>query len=139
MLSKTVNLVASKGKLRKGHQTHKWKHCRLTSASTSNACDAHGPYVAASKFNFCVCVGPLESKLSEVEEETQAKSQKLSRLPSKPLQAAHAIASIASIPSSAHHIGHAAQAAPGADGAKDAHAIKPSQRSCGKWLVALVM
>jgi len=102
------------------------KYCRLTSALKSIACDAHGPHVAASNFSFFVCVGPLESKPSEAEEETQAKSQKL---PSKPLQAAHANAGTARDPSSDHHAGHAAQAAQGAEGAKAPHAIKPSQGS----------
>ena len=108
----------------------------------SIACDAHGPHVATSNFSFFVCVGPLESKLSEAEEETQASSQKL---PSKPLQATHANAGTGSDPSYDRHVGHAAQAAQsaegakaaqaaqGAEGAKAAQAIKPSQSS-GKWL-----
>ncbi len=96
----------------------------------SVACDAHGPHVAASNFSNFVCVGPLESRLSEAEEETQAKTQKL---PSKLLQATHANAGTARDPSSKHHAGHAAQAAQGAEGAKAPHAIEPSQSTC-KWL-----
>ncbi|KAL0045022.1 hypothetical protein WJX82_005590 [Trebouxia sp. C0006] len=57
-------------------------------------------------------LGPLESRLSEAEEETQAKNQKL---PSKLLQATHANAGTARDPSSKHHAGHAAQAAQGAE------------------------
>ncbi|KAL0018276.1 hypothetical protein WJX77_003271 [Trebouxia sp. C0004] len=73
-------------------------------------------------------LGPLDSKISEAEAETQAKNQKLS---SKPLQATHAAVGTVSVLAFAHHIGHAAQAAQGAEGAKAVHAIKPSQRTSG--------
>lgn len=73
-----------------------------------------------------MCVGPLQSKPSEAEEETQAKSQKLF---SKPLQATHANAGTERDPSFDHHVGHASQAAQGAEGAMAPHAIKPAQGS----------